>query len=145
VCHRDLKPENLLLDKDDNLKISDFGLSALYSSGEGTMISCRAELLHTTCGTPNYVAPEVLQDNGYDGRKADIWSCGVILYVLVVGMLPFDEKTLSKLFEKIKMTEYLMPSFLSSDLKDLISSILIADPKHRATIDEIKSHRWYCI
>lgn len=145
VCHRDLKPENLLLDGNDNLKISDFGLSALYttSSGEG-MMSCRAELLHTTCGTPNYVAPEVLEDEGYDGRKADIWSMGVILYVLVVGSLPFDEKTLPKLFEKIRQAKYLMPSFVSRDLSDLIKAILNADPKKRFSITDIKSHAWYC-
>jgi serine/threonine protein kinase len=144
VCHRDLKPENLLLDDEDNLKISDFGLSALYSTGEGAMISCRAQLLHTTCGTPNYVAPEVLEDKGYDGRKADIWSMGVILYVLVVGALPFDEKTLPKLFEKIQNADYPMASFISADLSNLIASILIADPKQRATTSDIKSHPWYC-
>ncbi len=75
VVHRDLKPENLLLDENDNLKVSDFGLSALYESSDGSTFSksCRAGLLHTTCGTPNYVAPEVLKNDGYDGRKADIW------------------------------------------------------------------------
>ena len=77
ICHRDLKPENLLLDENNNLKISDFGLSALYlkekEASTSTSESCRIDLLHTTCGTPNYVSPEVLQDDGYDGRKADIW------------------------------------------------------------------------
>ena len=72
VCHRDLKPENLLLDGQNDLKISDFGLSALYTGGDEETAS-RTTLLHTTCGTPNYVAPEVLEDNGYDGRSADIW------------------------------------------------------------------------
>ena len=146
VCHRDLKPENLLLDDNDNLKISDFGLSALYTSGgeDGSMLSCRAQLLHTTCGTPNYVAPEVLNDEGYDGRKADIWSMGVILYVLVVGTLPFDEISLPKLFEKIRNADFPMPSFLSPSLSSLISSILIADPKKRACISQIKTHHWFC-
>ncbi|XP_077211123.1 CBL-interacting serine/threonine-protein kinase 24-like isoform X2 [Tasmannia lanceolata] len=92
VYHRDLKPENLLLDSNGNLKISDFGLSALPQQGVG--------LLHTTCGTPNYVAPEVLSHLGYDGSAADVWSCGVILYVLMAGYLPFDETDLPTLYRK---------------------------------------------
>ncbi|KAL8497944.1 hypothetical protein ACS0TY_021336 [Phlomoides rotata] len=92
VYHRDLKPENLLLDSKGNLKVSDFGLSALPQQG--------VDLLHTTCGTPNYVAPEVLGHQGYDGAAADIWSCGVILYVLMAGYLPFDEPDLPSLYNK---------------------------------------------
>ena len=105
MCHRDLKPENLLLDDNENLKISDFGLSALYS-GPADSEASRSTLLHTTCGTPNYVAPEVLADKGYDGRAADVWSCGVILYVLLAGFLPFDEPTMSALFRKIIKAEF---------------------------------------
>ncbi|XP_038987687.1 CBL-interacting protein kinase 8-like isoform X9 [Phoenix dactylifera] len=92
VYHRDLKPENLLLDSQGNLKISDFGLSAVSAQG--------VSLLHTTCGTPNYVAPEVLSHKGYDGAVADTWSCGVILYVLMAGYLPFDEVDLTTLYNK---------------------------------------------
>ena len=108
VCHRDLKPENLLLDENGMLKISDFGLSALYD-GDADGNNSRSQLLHTTCGTPNYVAPEVLADKGYDGRTADVWSCGVILYVLLAGFLPFDEPTMTALFRKIQSADFAYP------------------------------------
>lgn len=153
VCHRDLKPENLLLDDKLNLKISDFGLSALYSkddngtegasggssggSGEGS-----SELLHTTCGTPNYVAPEVLLDKGYDGRISDIWSMGVILFVLLAGYLPFDEPNMSDLFHKIQKADYKFPNWFSSGAKSLIRKILNPDPYSRIKIDEILKDTW---
>lgn len=140
VAHRDLKPENLLLDARSNLKISDFGLSALYT-GEGD--STRTTLLHTTCGTPNYVAPEVLEDRGYDGRAADVWSCGVILYVLLAGFLPFDEDTMSKLFAKIQKAEYQFPPWMKAEPRDLIGSILVPDPTKRLSVAAIVEHAWF--
>ena len=140
VCHRDLKPENLLLDEKDDLKISDFGLSALAEpDGDDT----RAALLHTTCGTPNYVAPEVLADNGYDGQSADVWSMGVILYVFLAGFLPFDEPTMSALFRKIQKAEFSYPSWFDDDVKDLLNHILTIDPTKRYTLDQIKQHPWW--
>jgi len=139
VCHRDLKPENLLLDERGNLKISDFGLSALYEGGEG---ASREELLHTTCGTPNYVAPEVLADKGYDGRTADVWSSGVILYVLLAGFLPFDESTMAALFQKIQAAEFSYPSWFSPEVRSLLDNILVVDPTARFTVDQVKQHSW---
>jgi serine/threonine protein kinase len=112
----------LLLDTDGNLKISDFGFSTLNigdADGDG---SARAELLHTTCGTPNYVAPEVLGKDGYDGKKADVWSIGVILYVLLAGYLPFDENTMAALFQKIKNADYEFPEWFSPDGKSYLFS-----------------------
>jgi len=141
VCHRDLKPENLLLDEHENLKISDFGLSSLYEQAVGE--TDRAVLLHTTCGTPNYVAPEVLADQGYDGAQADTWSIGVILFVFLAGFLPFDEATMSALFRKIQKAEYTFPSWFQDDAKDLISKILIVDPRVRWTIPQIRQHPWW--
>ncbi|KAG6740962.1 hypothetical protein POTOM_056434 [Populus tomentosa] len=94
VYHRDLKPENLLMDANGILKVSDFGLSALPQQVR------EDGLLHTTCGTPNYVAPEVINNKGYDGAKADLWSCGVILFVLMAGYLPFEEANLMALYKK---------------------------------------------
>jgi len=142
VCHRDLKPENLLLDTDGNLKISDFGFSTLNigdADGDG---NARAELLHTTCGTPNYVAPEVLGKDGYDGKKSDVWSIGVILYVLLAGYLPFDENTMAALFQKIKNADFEYPDWFSSEARDLLSKILIPDPHNRAKLSELKNHPW---
>jgi serine/threonine protein kinase len=138
VCHRDLKPENLLIgEKDKRLKISDFGLSVLYHP------ESQADLLHTTCGTPNYVAPEVLADKGYDGTAADVWSMGVILYVLLAGYLPFDEPTHQLLFKKVSRAEYACPRHFSPEAKAIIGKILVADPKTRATIEDIRNDPWF--
>jgi 5'-AMP-activated protein kinase catalytic alpha subunit len=135
VYHRDLKPENLLLDAQENLKISDFGLSAL--PGEGI------NLLRTTCGTPNYVAPEVLSHKGYDGTLADVWSCGVILYVLMAGYLPFDEMDLTTLYSKIDRAEFSCPSWFPVGAKSLIQRILDPNPETRIRIEEIRNDEWF--
>ncbi|PIA53289.1 hypothetical protein AQUCO_00900101v1 [Aquilegia coerulea] len=135
VYHRDLKPENLLLDVCGNLKVSDFGLSALSQQDDG--------LLHTTCGTPNYVAPEVLNDRGYDGATADLWSCGVILFVLLAGYLPFDDSNLMTLYKKISMAEFSFPSWLSLNAKTLLTRILDPNPMNRITIPEILEDEWF--
>eukprot|EP00515_Schizochytrium_aggregatum_P005702 CAMPEP_0202049424 /NCGR_PEP_ID=MMETSP0963-20130614/3369_1 /ASSEMBLY_ACC=CAM_ASM_000494 /TAXON_ID=4773 /ORGANISM="Schizochytrium aggregatum, Strain ATCC28209" /LENGTH=503 /DNA_ID=CAMNT_0048614433 /DNA_START=1 /DNA_END=1512 /DNA_ORIENTATION=+ len=140
VCHRDLKPENLLLDDQGNLKISDFGLSALYEQDSDEN---RQSLLHTTCGTPNYVAPEVLADQGYDGTRADTWSIGVILYVFLAGFLPFDEPTMAALFRKIQKADFSYPSWFTDEVKDLLGKILVVDSSHRWTIRQIMQHSWW--
>jgi serine/threonine protein kinase len=137
ISHRDLKPENLLLDGDDNLKISDFGLSALSNTGGGE------KMLMTTCGTPNYVAPEVLQEKGYSGAMADVWSCGVILYVMLAGYLPFEDDTLNGLFAKIENGRFNFPSHFSPDVKDLISKMLVVDPNKRINMDSVMKHPWF--
>lgn len=135
VYHRDLKPENLLLDSQGNLKISDFGLSALPEQGD--------RLLRTTCGTPNYVSPEVLSHKGYDGAIADIWSCGVILYVLMAGYLPFDEVDLGTLYNKIGKAEFSCPSWFSLGAKSLIHRILDPCPDSRIRMEEIRNNEWF--
>lgn len=145
VCHRDLKPENLLLDKDDNLKISDFGLSAFSFSSQGETHTPVSQLLHTTCGTPNYVAPEVLADRGYNGKAADVWSIGVILYVLLAGFLPFDEPTMSGLFRKIQKGDFTFPPWFTDGSKKLMSRILVTDPETRLTLDQITEDEWFNI
>jgi len=139
VYHRDLKPENLLLDGSHNLKISDFGLSALPN--------CKRKdgLLHTICGTPAYVAPEVISQKGYDGAKADIWACGVILYVLLAGYLPFQDKNMMDMYKKICKAELKWPSWFSSDVRKLLRRILHPNPNRRISIEEIRTHPWFRI
>ncbi|KAG6629496.1 hypothetical protein CIPAW_14G089100 [Carya illinoinensis] len=129
VYHRDLKPENLLLDAYGNLKVSDFGFSALSQQVRDD------GLLHTSCGTPNYVAPEVLNDRGYDGTTADLWSCGVILFVLLAGYLPFDDSNLMNLYKKISAAEFNCPPWLSFNAMKLITRILDPNPitEHHVT------------
>jgi serine/threonine protein kinase len=112
-------------------------LSAIWDDG------ARAELLHTTCGTPNYVAPEVLADRGYDGMAADTWSIGVILFVFLAGYLPFDEPTMSALFRKIQAADFEYPSWFSKDVKDILNLILVPDPTKRLTLKQITEEEWY--
>lgn len=139
IAHRDLKPENLLLDENDVLKISDFGLSALPDN----QAQQRGGMLTTTCGTPNYVAPEVLAEKGYDGMRADIWSCGVILFVMLAGYLPFDDPNLNALFQKIEKGEFKIPKWFTESSIDLIRRMMTVDPKKRMTVSEIRKHPWF--
>ena len=135
ICHRDLKPENLLLDFDKTLKIVDFGLSNVYEPPEG--------LLKTACGSPCYAAPEMIAGNRYHGLKSDIWSCGVVLYAMLCGYLPFEDQKTSNLYKKIMNADYSLPKFLSNDAKDIIQKIFVADPAKRIDIEGLKQHPWY--
>ncbi|KAL9325730.1 hypothetical protein ACSQ67_006375 [Phaseolus vulgaris] len=137
VFHRDLKLENVLVDNRGNLKITDFGLSALpqHLREDG--------LLHTTCGSPNYVAPEVLANKGYDGATSDAWSCGVLLYVILTGCLPFDDRNMVVLYQKIFKGDVQIPKWLSPGAQNLIKRILDPNPEKRITIAGIKEDPWF--
>ncbi|XP_051223645.1 CBL-interacting protein kinase 5 [Lolium perenne] len=137
VYHRDLKPENLLVDEHGNLKVSDFGLSALKE--------CQKQdgLLHTTCGTPAYVAPEIINKKGYDGEKADIWSCGVILFVLLAGYLPFQDSNLMEMYRKISRGDVRYPQWFTSDARKLLPRLLDPNPNTRITMDKLIEHPWF--
>lgn len=139
IYHRDLKPENILLDRESmTIKLVDFGMAALQPKGKK---------LTTPCGSPHYAAPEVIKTQSYDGGKADVWSCGVVLFVLLTGTPPFnhdghdaEHENLKPLFRAITRADYVMPDNISSEAKDLIRAILIPDPKHRISIDKIWDH-----
>ena len=133
VCHRDLKPENVLLDAQDRIKISDFGLAAL----------CGADAaLHTSGGTPHYAAPEVLMDGGYNGHAADVWSCGVLLYVLLAGYVPFQAQSTAALLAQARASAISYPSWTSAAAANLISCILEPRPLKRLTLSKVAQHLW---
>ena len=135
VSHRDLKPSNLLLTTRKDVKIADFGLSA-----EGRM-----EALETRCGSPCFTAPEVITGMTYDGRKVDIWGLGVVLYVMLVGELPFEDDNKAGLFRKICTGRYTLPACVSQSAKDLLRRMLVVEAKGRATLAEVRKHPWLAV
>ncbi|CAK5274868.1 unnamed protein product [Mycena citricolor] len=136
IAHRDLKPENILLDEYLNVKIGDFGLSSETRDGE---------FLKTSCGSPNYAAPEVIRGDQYAGPDADVWSSGIILYTLLCNKLPFEDEDMPTLFEKIKSVKYQVPRDISPNAQNLIKSMLVLDPSKRITVAEIMRHPWFTV
>ncbi|KAG9342095.1 hypothetical protein JZ751_017092 [Albula glossodonta] len=133
IVHRDLKAENLLLDHNLNIKIADFGFSNLFSRGQ---------LLKTWCGSPPYAAPELFEGKEYDGPKVDIWSLGVVLYVLVCGALPFDGSTLQNLRARVLSGKFRIPFFMSTDCEYLIRHMLVLEPSRRLSMEQICKNKW---
>ncbi|PIK62706.1 putative MAP/microtubule affinity-regulating kinase 3 isoform X6, partial [Apostichopus japonicus] len=133
VVHRDLKAENLLLDKDLNIKIADFGFSNQFTPGSK---------LDTFCGSPPYAAPELFQGKKYDGPEVDVWSLGVILYTLVSGSLPFDGQNLKELRERVLRGKYRIPFYMSTDCENLLKRFLMLNPAKRSTLEGIMKDKW---
>ena len=134
VVHRDLKVENLLFDAENNIKLADFGFSNFYES--------ESSLLSTWCGSPPYAAPELFEGKKYVGPKVDMWSLGVVLYVLVSGTLPFDGVTLSELRDRVVKCQYRVPYFLSQECERLLKGLLVIEPEKRFSIEAVVNHPW---
>jgi len=141
IVHRDLKPENILM-KDEKqicseIKVADFGLARMISA---------KDMMKTACGTPGYVAPEVLQNKGYSSGAVDVWSAGVVLYILLCGFPPFYEEELPALFDQILKGRYDFPSpwwdNISPEAKDLVKRCLTVDPNKRITAQQVCDHKW---
>ena len=136
IAHRDLKPENILLDNNRNIKLIDFGLSNTYRPGE---------MLKTACGSPCYAAPEMIAGKLYHGLTSDIWSCGIILYTMLCGNLPFEDKNATSLYRKILDEDFILPMYLSPTSMELLKQVLNKNPVIRYTISDIKQDPWYNI
>jgi len=133
VIHRDMKPENILLSGNDKIKISDFGW-AIHTPDT-------SQRRMTFCGTPDYLAPEMIKDSGYD-QKIDSWALGVLCYEFLVGEPPFMVEDIRETYQKIATVDYKIPNQISSEAKNLISSLLQSDPEKRLPLDRVAMHPW---
>ena len=133
ICHRDIKPENILIDEYGNIKISDFGMSRFVT---------RSGLAKTPCGSPCYASPECIKGGSYDGRKSDMWSCGVVCYAMLTGQLPWTKRNQRQLYEQIARADYVIPPYVSEPAKNFINSLLDPNPQKRLDAQQALNHEW---
>ena len=133
MIHRDIKLDNILLDCEKGVKICDFGVSKIIKKGQ---------VIKEQCGTPAYLAPEIIIDTGYEGFFVDIWSLGVLLFAMLCGTVPFKAPTLEELHKLILAGDFTIPETLSQEAKDLIHGMIRLEPGDRLTIPQILSHAW---
>lgn len=133
MIHRDIKLDNILLDCEKGVKICDFGVSKIIKKGQ---------VIKEQCGTPAYLAPEIIVDQGYEGYFVDIWSLGVLLFAMLCGTVPFKAPTLEELHKFILAGEFKIPDHLSDDAKNLIRGMIKLEPNKRLNIPQILSHNW---
>jgi len=134
IIHRDLKLENILLSKSNKPMLADWGFACYWNIGEKIKYSC---------GTIYFAAPEIINDTEYTGPEIDIWSLGVLLYAIVTGRFPFAGHTMKEIGRRILDGQYLLPSYLSPEVVNLISKMIAVNPLNRATMAEIKNHVWF--
>lgn len=133
ITHRDIKPSNILIDYNQTIKLIDFGLGTIYNPDQ---------LLQTSCGSPCYAPPEIINAEDYAPVDVDIWSAGVSLFCMVTGELPFYHSDKQQLFDIIRQCNYTLPKYLSPELADLFSKLFVFDPKERISLEGLKAHPW---
>ena len=131
IVHRDLKPENILIGESGQIKLIDFGLSNMFQKGER---------LKTACGSPCYAAPEIFERGGYDPTRTDLWSCGVVLYTMLVGYLPFEHQNNATLYHLIRQGKYELPDHLSPTARDILTQMLEPDLQKRISASRVRQH-----
>ena len=133
ICHRDIKPENILIDQYNHAKISDFGLSRFVNS---------AGLAKTPCGSPCYASPECIRGGSYDGRKSDMWSCGVVCFAMLTGQLPWTKRNQTQLFEQIARADFIIPAYVSEPARRFIRGLMDPNPELRLNVEQALNHQW---
>lgn len=133
IIHRDIKLDNILLDGQGKVKICDFGVSKVTQPGQK---------MYEQCGTPAYIAPEIIRDRGYEGGSCDIWSAGVVLFAMLYGTVPFKANNMSDLQKMIRKARYTLKDDISEDARDLLKGLLETDPTMRLSIGQILEHDW---